>query len=114
MMQQMTQEYRRNRAAQRPKLGSWHTITEMAEKHRHKDARPKIVQWRAVDIQPVQAMYIGYRYKFNGHLVLAEIWGDEDWVSYGFVQDQTVEVWMFVVHGHQNPIAVFPFEYPLG
>ncbi len=113
MTQPMTKEKSKNLAARRPELGSWHVITERANKVRHKDTRPKIVQWHAFDIEPVKAMYVGYRHKFNGHLVVAEIWGEEDWVSYGFIQDEVVEVWMFVVHAHQNPIEVFPFDYPL-
>ena len=109
----MKKEQSMNRAARRPQLGSWHTITEKAEKIRHKNTETTIVQWHAFEIEPVRAMYIGYRYKFNGHLVVAEIFGgDEDWVSWGFIQDQSVEVWLFVVAGHKNPIPVFPFDYP--
>jgi len=53
------------------------------------------------------------RDKFNGHLVVAEIWGDDgERVSYGFIQDSSAEVRLFVINGHQTPIAVFPFECP--
>lgn len=111
MKQPITREQSKNRAARRPRLGSWHMITEQANKVRHTHVEPKQVQWRAFDIEPVRAMYIGYRYKFNGHLVVAEIW-DDDSVSYGFIQGQSVEVWLFVINDRQNHIEVFPFEYP--
>jgi len=56
-----------------------------------------------------QAMYIGYRFKFNGR------WESTGNYEYGdvenyFAQSETVEVWMFVTHDNRNPIAVFPFE----
>lgn len=108
----MTKDKKKNLAARRPQLFSWHTITERAEKVRYENTQPIIVQWHAIEIPPIRARYIGYRHKFDGHLVVANVWGDDDWVSWGFIQDRSVEVWLFFINEHQNPIPVFPFDYP--
>ena len=125
----------------RPELGSWHTITERAEKQRDGNKVAWVKRavanydnrigrwlyrgnenpappnsgwgsgwvWERGIITERHAMYIGYRYKFNGHNVIAEMW-DEENVIYGFIQEESVEVWMFVTHENRNPIPVFPFE----
>lgn len=122
-------ERSRNRAARRPQLGSWHTITERAIKvHEGKQviwqAEPiKDVDYRYArklfgdqktvqQIRSYRAMYIGYRFKFNGEWK-THTSGDWDEIdeSY-FHQRETVEVWLFVTHDNRNPIPVFPFEVP--
>jgi len=57
-----------------------------------------------------RAMYIGYRYKFNGGWEAHRPYGPEDDYYDYFAQSKAVEVWMFVTHDNRNPVAVFPFE----
>lgn len=142
-------ERTRNRAARRPELGSWHTITERAVKIHHESGK---VQWHAEDIEdkvsrrgkwvtdnspPIKpigwengwrweaevitsyhAMYIGYRYKYNGYWETEIQYEYEDGNTYAydgiprFIQSETVEVWLFVTHDNRKPIEVFPFECP--
>ena len=100
----------------RPELGSWHTITEHAIK-RHPGNK---VLWVGIPIKhsdfrhnpptittEYNAMYIGYRFKFNGSHESGQ-WDDEPYEY--FSQSESVEVWMFVTHENRNPIPVFPFE----
>ena len=129
---QNRRERARNRAARRPELGSWHTITERAVKMR--DDRK--VTWQSEPIQDLdarikktgglgrhgewipdppiteyRAMFIGYRFKFNGEWGWTR--GDEDGESEEyFSQKETVEVWLFVTHANRKPVEVFPFDYP--
>jgi hypothetical protein len=112
----------------RPKLGSWHTITQKAirvveGKKAHWEPEPINVtdhrygkQFVApTPITSYHAMYIGYRFKQNGEVDSYRSTGyyaDElpDDIPY-FSIDETVEVWMFITHENRNPIPVFPFEF---
>ena len=135
----------KSRAACRPELGSWHTITERAVKVRDGEE----MRWESEPIEDVdarctelvfnpdhadhprwaylgseyiskqkppvtsyRAMYIGYRFKFNGEWKTTGAFAHdiEDTYKRYFSWSETVEVWMFVTHDNRNPVAVFPFE----
>lgn len=70
-------------------------------------------QWQpAPPIVSHRAMYIGYRYKFNGKWEADMVMRhhDDPGEPY-FNQSEAVEVWMFVTHENRKPIPVFPFEW---
>ena len=104
-MELRTKEQRENRAARRPALGSWHTITEEVTKCRSSYG---VVRWTSFRRSPHQAMYIGWRTKFNGEVEFDGPYGEERY----FIQKESVEVWLFIVNDRQNPISVLPFDYP--
>lgn len=85
-----------------PRLGTWCDVPNYAFKHRDRDR----ITWLKVDTKPARGMYIGRRYKRNGHVKEAGEWPEtERW----FVPEGTVEVWLFVFNENRNPLEVFPF-----
>lgn len=89
-------------ADQRPQMGEWRTIYGKGRKHRRTDDKMREHVWWMIDeIEPIKAMYIGYRTVQEGHIY-------SDWDSRVFSRKRGLEAWMFVTNDRTNPIYVFP------
>ncbi len=82
-------------------------ITAVARKIR--DNHSGNTRWEQRPCSPFKGEFIGYRFKYNGRIV-----PQGEWEQNGFVQEETVEVWLFLTNLRHDPEMAFPADVKRG
>jgi hypothetical protein len=97
---------------ERLEFGKTYTITAKAERiginpNRFGQGATRF-EWQRIEIpEPVEALYIGYRFVYNG-IVRTEGENSFSHVYKWYEKTKTVEVYLFVLNERANPIYVLP------
>jgi hypothetical protein len=106
---------------QRPELGQRVTIRATFDKKYDDETGPR--EWRCVELgTPVEGVYIGYRFVYQGKWEYEALYTEfDEWINGAlipagspyttvpvFKRTETVEAWLVVTDERTNPIRVLP------